>query len=477
MNNYKISLERQNQGIAKQSFLNIRRIVSLLGQALSATNREYTTGSIKRAVIFLSIPMILEMCGESVFAVVDIFFVGRVSTDAVAAVGLTESVLTIVYCVAMGISMSSTAIVARRVGENKPEEAARSSAQALIIGLLTTLVLTTAGLIFAPGILRFMGSSHEMLSSAVVFARISFGSTLAIMMLYVINGIFRGAGNASIAMWSLWIANGCNIILCPIMIHFYGLPGAAMATAIGRGIGVCYQTYHLITGKGVIRLKKAFFLPDWDIIKIITKVASNGALQFLIGSASWILMVKIVASFGSEAMAGYQVAIRIFLFFLLPAWGMSNAAATLVGQNLGAQQPGRAESSVWVAIRYNSVFMVCVTILFVVGASQIVHFMNKDPAVEKTSIQALHILSAGYIVYGIGMVFNNTFNGAGDTRTPTIINLCCFWGFQIPVAYLLAIRLGFGPTGVFYAILLTETVVTITAFLLFKRGSWKRVKI
>lgn len=470
-------MNRQSPEIAKGLFFNIRRIASLFLQALSSANREYTTGNIKKAVIFLSIPMILEMCGESVFAVVDIFFVGRVSTDAVAAVGLTESVLTIVYCVAMGLSMSSTAIVARRIGENKPEEAARSSAQALTIGLIMTLMLTTAGLVYAPDILRFMGSSHEAQQSAVLFARITFGSTLAIMMLYVINGIFRGAGNASIAMWSLWIANGCNIILCPIMIHFYGLPGAAMATAIGRGFGVCYQAYHLITGKGIIRIKKGFFAPNWDIIKTITKVASTGAVQFLIGSASWILMVKIVASFGSEAMAGYQVAIRVFLFFLLPAWGMSNAAATLVGQNLGAKQPERAESSVWVAIRYNTFFMVFVTLLFVFGSNQIVHFMNRDPAVEKIAVQALHIVSAGYILYGIGMVFNNAFNGAGDTKTPTIINLCCFWGFQIPIAYLLAIRLGFGATGVFYAIVLTETVVTITAFILFKRGSWKRVKI
>jgi putative MATE family efflux protein len=454
-----------------------RSVYSVIKQALSGEHRDYTTGSIRKAVIFLSIPMILEMCMESVFAVVDIFFVGRLGKEAVATVGLTESVLTIVYSMAIGLSMAATALVARRMGEKNPEDAAHAAAQAINLSLLITVVVSLAGVFFAPDILRVMGASPETVVAGTSYVRILFGGSIVIMLLYLINGVFRGAGNASMAMWSLWIANGFNILLCPLLIHFFGLKGAAIATTIGRGIGVVYQLFHLFRGKGIIRISRKSFLPDGPLLKSIARIAWTGTTQFLIGSASWIVMVRIVAHFGDAAIAGYQVAIRIFLFFLLPAWGMSNAAATLVGQNLGAQRPDRAEQSVWTAARYNGIFMLFVTLLFLFGSQAIVSFMNKDPEVIKVAVLALRVVSAGYIIYGIGMVLTNAFNGAGDTRTPTLINLGCFWAFQIPLAYLLADVAGIGPLGVFLAIPITEVAVLISSYLIFRKGRWKKVKI
>jgi putative MATE family efflux protein len=452
-------------------------IYQLFRQALSGQHQDYTIGSIRRAVFLLSIPMILEMCMESVFAVVDIFFVGRIGKEAVATVGLTESVITLVYSVAIGLSMAATAMVARRIGEKNPEEASRAAAQAINIALALTLVISLAGYFLAPHILALMGASPTTVAIGSSYTRIVFGGCIVIMLLFLINGIFRGAGNASIAMWSLWIANGCNIILCPLLIHFYGLPGAAVATLIGRGIGVCYQLYHLAKGRATVHLLRKYFRPDKVLIKAISKIAWTGTTQFLIGSASWIVMARIVARFGDTAIAGYQVAIRIFLFFLLPAWGMSNAAATLVGQNLGAGLPDRAEKSVRAAARYNAIFLLLVSGLFLVASGPIVDFINTDPAVDEVAIRALHIISLGYVIYGIGMVLTNAFNGAGDTRTPTIINLFCFWAFQIPVAYLLAVVLDLGPTGVFLAILLTETATMVTSWILFRKGRWKQVKV
>jgi len=459
------------------TIISIKSIHALIKQALSGENQDYTQGSIRKAVFLLSIPMILEMCMESVFAVVDIFFVGRIGSGAVATVGLTESVLTLVYSVAIGLSMAATAIVARRIGEKNTDGASKSAVQAIITALSITIAVSIIGAVFAPNILRLMGASEEVVAMGFSYTRIIFSGSIVIMLLFLINGIFRGAGNASIAMWSLWIANGCNIILCPIMIHYYGLPGAAIATAIGRGIGVCYQLYHLFKGSGAIHILKKYFIPDWAIIKSIFNIAWSGTFQFLIGSASWIALARIIAHFGDTAIAGYQVAIRILLFFLLPAWGMSNAAATLVGQNLGAQQPKRAEQSVWVAAKYNAIFMAFVSVLFMIASGPIVGFINKDPAVEKIAVETLHIVTLGYIFYGVGMVLTNAFNGAGDTRTPTIINLFCFWAFQVPIAYLMAITFRLGPKGVFLAIIIAETTITIVSFILFRKGSWKKVKV
>lgn len=462
----------------------IKTFFSLFKEAISGKEQDYTQGSIRRAVFLLAVPMILEMCMESVFAVVDIFFVGRLGkNEAVSTVVLTESVLTIVYSLAIGLSMAATAMVARRVGEKNPGAAAKAGMQSLMLALFITVIISIAGLIFAPEILKLMGASAETIRMGTNYTRIIFGGSAVIMLLFLINGIFRGAGDASMAMRSLWIANICNIILCPVLIYgagpipAFGITGAAMATTIGRGIGVLYQLYHLFSGKRVIKIKKQDFVPDWPIIKSISNIAWTGTAQFLIASASWMVLARIMAEFGDSAVAGYGVAIRLIMFFLLPAWGMSNAAATLVGQNLGAQQPERAEQSVWRTAKYNTIFMVFVTGVFLIFAQPIVAFMNKDVTVESYAVSALRIVSLGYIFYGVGMVVTNAFNGAGDTKTPTLINIFGFWLFQVPLALLLALVFKLGPNGVFIAIVLAETGITIAGIILFKKGKWKKVKI
>jgi putative MATE family efflux protein len=457
--------------------MKLSNVIGLFRQSLSGENRDYTTGSIRRAVFLLSIPMILEMCMESVFAIVDIFFVGRIGREAVATVGLTESVITLVYSVAIGLSMAATATVARRIGEKQPEAAAHAAAQCIVISVSVSLVTGVTGAFLAPFILQGMGASPHTVAVGAIYTRILFGGSMVIVLLFLINGIFRGAGNAAMAMWSMWIANGCNIILCPVLIHFYGLKGAAIATTAGRGVGVCFQLYHLFRGSGLIRIVRRYFRPDWAIIKGLLKIAWTGTTQFLINSASWIIMARLVARFGDTAIAGYQVAIRILIFFLLPAWGMSNAAATLVGQNLGAALPERAVRSVRTVAGYNAMFMAVVTLIFLVGAGPLVSFLNSDPQVEGVATHALHIITLGYVFYGVGMVLTSSFNGAGDTRTPTIINLFCFWAFQIPLAYVLAITLRFGPSGVFVAVLLTESSLTVVSWVIFRQGRWKKVKI
>ncbi len=458
-------------------------IFTFIKQAIAGTHQDFTTGSIRRAVFLLAIPMILEMMMESVFAVVDIFFVGRINNNAVETVGLTESVLTLVYSVAIGLSMAATATVARRVGEKNNDAASRSGMQAIVLALFVTAAVSITGYIFAADILRLMGASDEIVLNNAVYTRIMFGGCIFIMLLFLINGIFRGAGDASIAMRSLWIANICNIILCPSLINGWGpfpklgLEGAAVATTIGRGIGVLYQLFKLFQDKGIIRIKLNYFIPDWGLIKSLLSIAWTGTMQFLIGSASWIVLARIMAGFGADAMAGYQVAIRIFLFFLLPAWGLSNAAATLVGQNLGAKMPQRAEESVMKVARYSFIFMIFVTLFFYLFSEPLVKFMNNDAGAQYYALRALYIISAGYIFYGIGMVLMNAFNGAGDTKTPTLISLFGFWAFQIPLALVLVLYFNMGPTGVFIAIVTAETFITIVSFIVFKRGKWKLVKV
>ena len=459
---------------------------SLILRAIKGEQQDYTTGSIRRAVFMLAIPMILEMMMESVFAVVDLYFVGHLpdSNHAISTVGLTESVLTIIYSLAIGVSMAATAMVARRIGEKDPDAAAKAGMQALWVAMFITVLISIPGYIFAADILRLMGAEPGTVAMGTTYTRIMMAGSIVIMLLFLINGIFRGAGDAAMAMKSLWLANICNIILCPILIRglgpipAFGLTGAAMATTIGRGIGVLYQLYHLFHGTNQMKLSVHHVRFDWGIIKSLIRIASPGTLQFIIGSCSWIVLARLVAETGhSEASAGYQTAIRIVIFFLLPAWGMSNAAATLVGQNLGAQQPERAESSVFATARYNTVFMAFVSVLFLSAASPIVSLFTNEPAVKQIAVQALRIISFGYIFYGIGMVLANAFNGAGDTWTPTIINLFGFWVFQIPLALLLAKTFALGPTGVFIAIPVAETSITIAAYVLFKKGKWKKVRI
>jgi putative MATE family efflux protein len=455
-----------------------RSVWSWLKQSLNSEQQDFTSGSIRKAIFMLAIPMILEMCMESVFAVVDIFFVSKLGPHAMATVGLTESFLTLVYSVAIGLSMAATAMVARRVGEKNYDDAAKAGAQAALLSFIVTIVISCLGLFFSADILRLIGAGPEVIAMGSTYTRIMLTGNVVIMLLFLINGIFRGAGDAAIAMRSLWLANICNIILCPILIHKFGLPGAAMATTTGRSIGVIYQVYHLFKGKGVIKIHLHHFKPDLSVLKPIFTIASTGTLQFLIGSASWIAMARIISGFGSEAVAGYTIAIRLLIFFLMPAWGLSNAAATLVGQNLGAKQPERAEKSVWKTAQYNAIFMGIVSLLFITCAEFFVRLIdNSDPAVIKTAVLALRIVSCGYIFYGVGMVMINAFNGAGDSKTPTWINLFWFWIFQIPFAYLLADVWKMGPTGVFLAIVITETFITITSVILFKRGKWKLINI
>jgi len=458
---------------------------SLIKQAIRGDEMDYTKGSIRKAVMMLAVPMILEMSMESVFALVDLYFVGHLpqSDKAQQVVGLTESVITIIYSLAIGISMAATALVARRIGEKNPEAAARAGAQTTTLSVVVTIILSITGFVFAKDILRVMGATEETIEYGVNYTRILTGGSMVIMLLFLINGIFRGAGDASMAMKSLVIANIANIILCPLLIRgwgpipAFGLTGAAMATTIGRGIGVSYQLYHLFNGRGLIKMTWAYLRPDWHQIKQVINIAAPGTFQFLVASGSWIVLTAIVAQSGETASAGYITAIRVVMFFILPAWGLSNAAATLVGQNLGAQQPQRAEASVLKTAKYNAIFMAVVTVLFFVTAPYIIGFFAEKEATKKIAIEAMLIISSGYIFYGIGMVMANAFNGAGDTKTPTIINAIGFWVLQIPLAFFLSKTMKMGATGAFIAIPAAETAMAIAAFIMFKKGKWKQVKV
>jgi putative MATE family efflux protein len=460
------------------------RAIRLFGQALKGDEQDYTTGSLKKAIFLLAVPMIIEMGMESVFALVDLFFVSQLGKHAVSTVGLTESVLTLIYSIAMGMSMAATAMVSRRVGEKDKAGAASAAMQCIWVGISFIVVLSVAGIVYAEDILRLMGAEAETIRMGVPYTRIMMGSSVVIMLLFLINGIFRGAGDASLAMRSLTLANVCNIVLCPLLINglgpipAYGVTGAALATAIGRSIGVMYQLYYLFNGKSVVQLTIASIRAEWSLIRSILLLAWPATFQFIIASCSWIFLAQLVAETGhSAASAGYQTALRILMFFLLPAWGISNAAATLVGQSLGAKEPDRAEQAVLQTAKYNAIFMGAIMLLFLLLPNVIVGLFNTPADVHQVAVEALRIISAGYIFYGVGMVMVNAFNGAGDTKTPTVINVFCFWLFQIPLAYLLAKYLAWGPKGVFIAIPVAETLITITSFILFKKGRWKLVKV
>lgn len=458
------------------------RFGPLLIQAIKGKEFDYTKGSIRMAIALLAIPMIVELSFESVFALVDLYFVSNLpnSSVAITTVGLTESVITLVYTIAMGLSAGATAIVARRTGEKKPDAAAHAGAQVLLIALIVTVIVSIAGVILAPDILRMMGASPEVVKEGAGFTRIMFGGSFVIIMLFLINGIFRGVGDASMAMISLIIASILNIILCPLFINVLGmgLQGAAIATTIGRGTGVLFQCYFLFSGKRRITLKKSHFKWDLPVIKTLLEVAWPATVQFFIMSGSFIVLAYLVSTTGgTEASAGYQTAIRNVVFFILPAWGLSNAAATLVGQNLGAGQPERAAQSVILTAKYNAVFMALVTILFVFFSGPIVSIFNNDPEVHYYGTLALQVIGTGYIFYGIGMVMVQSLNGAGDTKTPTWINLICFWFFQIPLAWILVKPVGLGPLGAFIAMPVAETGLAIAAWYYFKKGKWKEVKV
>ena len=456
----------------------ISRVYDFIKLSLNGEEQDYTQGNISKAVFLLAIPMILELSLESVFAVVDIFFVSKLGQNAIATVGLTESVITIIYSLAIGLSTAATAIVARRIGEKNKEAAAHAGAQSLLIAGLITIVISTLGVIFASDILSIMGASKEVVQEGAVFTRIMLGGSLAIILLFLINGIFRGAGNAAMAMRSLWIASIINIILCPVMIHFYGLKGAAIATTIGRSTGVAYQCYHLFRGSGILRFYKKHFSFDAPLIKSIISIASPATMQFIIASGSWIVLTRLVAETGgTTASAGYQIAIRNAVFFIMPAWGLSNAVATLVGQNLGAKQTERAEKSVLITTKITMAFMGSVMLFFLLLAKPIISIYTTDAAITDYAVLSLRIFALGYLSFGIGMVMTQTLNGAGDTKTPTYINFFCFWCFQIPFAYFLSRGLNLKATGAFIAVPVTETLLAVVSYLYFKRGNWKAVEV
>jgi putative MATE family efflux protein len=455
-------------------------VFQLFKQALSNDNqRDFTKGSIGQAAFLLAVPMVLEMVMESIFAVTDIFFVSGLGADAIAVVGLTEAVITLLYAVAIGLSMAVTATVARRIGEKNYEAANVVTGQTIWIGLSTALLVAGIGLWFAEDILRLMGATDEVIDIGGSYTSVMLTGSITILYLFLFNAIFRGAGDANIAMRSLWLANGINIVLDPLLIYGYGpfpemgVTGAAVATNIGRGIGVLYQIYHLVDGSS--RIKVA--LTDLKIVSAVAlrllKTSFGGIAQFLIATASWVILVRIISTYGSEAVAGYTIAIRVIIFTILPSWGLSNAAATLVGQNLGANLPERAEQSVWKVTKYNVYFMVSVAIIFITFAHPIIGLFTNDPTVLEIGVQCLRFISYGYGFYAVGMILVQAFNGAGDTMTPTWINLFCYWIFQIPLAYFLAKSMELNATGVFLAITLAESLIALVSVVIFKRAKWK----
>lgn len=458
--------------------------LSLLKQAILGTEQNFTEGSINRAIFLLSVPMILEMAMESMLAVVDIFFISRLNdNNAVTAVGLTESVIAIVYSLAMGLGMSATAMVARRVGEQDRPGAAVAAVNAMYIGVVISVLITFTGLLFYKDVLILMGASEAVVAVGSGYTWWMLTGNFTIVALFLVNAIFRGAGNAAIAMHSLWIANILNMILDPILIFgwgpipSFGVEGAAIATNIGRGTGVLYQVFFLMGTKGIIQIHRESLRVDYPVIGRLLKVAAGNVGQFLISTASWLFLARIIVTFGSSAFAGYQIAIRVIIFTILPSWGMANAAATLVGQNLGANLPERAETSVWRAGFLNMIFLGLVSLFFYFISEPIMRIFSADNEVVYYGTQCLRIVAFGYVFYGYGMVVVQAFNGAGDSRTPTILNLFCYWLFQVPLAWALATQTTLQVTGAFWAIAITESVIAVVAILLFRRGTWKNVKI
>ncbi len=447
--------------------------------AVRGVEFDYTAINLNRSILLLAIPMVLEMAMESVFAVVDVFFVSRLGSDAVATVGITESLITLVFAVALGLSMATTAMVARRIGEGDREEACVAAMQAIWIGTILSVLIGVTGFLLAPNLLRWMGADAGLVATGSAYAQVLLSGCGTVLMLFLMNAIFRGAGNAAIAMRVLWVANGVNLILDPCLIFGLGpfpemgVTGAAVATTIGRGVGVAVQLWALFHGGGRISLSRRHLVARFDIVGRLLRVASTGTLQYLVATASWVAMVRIIALFGSPALAGYTIAIRVIVFTILPSWGLSNAAATLVGQNLGAGKPERAEKSVWLSGLYNMLFLGLVSLLFIFAPGLVVGLFSSDPDVLQVGASCLRIIAYGYIAYGYGMVMVQAFNGAGDTLTPTLINLGCYWLFQIPVAYALAVQWNLEDHGVFWAILAAETAMAAVAILLFRRGKWK----
>ncbi|MBE7436870.1 MAG: MATE family efflux transporter [Spirochaetales bacterium] len=454
-----------------------------LKNALRGTEADYTRISLRKAIFLLAVPMILELIMESTFAVVDIYFVGKLGASAVATVGLTETYLMLLYSIAMGLSMAVTAVVARRVGEKNAEAAGESAVQSIILGIIASLPFTIGGIFYAKELLALMGADEWSINYGYRYTQWMLGGNAVIMLIFIINAVFRGAGDAAIAMRVLWVANGLNIILDPILIYgagpipAMGIEGAAIATNIGRGVGVLLQLWALFRGGKHIRIRPGQWILDWKIMLGILKTSLGGIGQMIVATTSWIFLMRILSVVGSEAVAGATIALRIMLFTLMPAWGLSNAAATLVGQNLGAGHPDRAESSVWKIGFYNMIFLVFVSFIYFFFNTDLVAIFSEDPRVIAIGAEWIRILSFSYFVYGWWMVTVQAFNGAGDTATPTRINLVFFWVIQIPLAYLLAVHLDFKHSGVFWAVFISETSVGLFTLAIFKRGGWKSATV
>src|SRR5215469_1255463 len=452
-------------------------------EAIRGSHQDFTTGSLNRAILLLAIPMVLEMVLESLFAVVDVFWVGRLGADAIATVGLTESMLSLVMAVGFGLSLSTTAMVARRIGEKDPSGAAVAGVQAIVIGLALSVMFGLPCLFYAPNLLRLMGASPQVVATGSSYARIALGGSGVLLLLFLNNAIFRGAGDAAIAMRLLWVSNIINLILDPCFIFGWGpfpklgVTGAALATFTGRSIGVLYQFYRLLRGTERIRILRSQIRVAWHVLFRLLRVSLTGILQFAIAHTSWIGLVRIISVFGSAALAGYTIAIRILIFILMPSWGLSNAAATLVGQNLGARQPERAQISVWRTGFYNMLFLGAVGVFFLIFATPVVRLFTNDPAVVPLAATCLRILSYGNVGYAYGMVMLQAFNGAGDTVTPTVVNFFGFWLLEIPLAYVLAITAHMGANGVYISIVVAEAAIAAAGVLLFRRGRWKGQQI
>tara|TARA_R110000796_G_scaffold159169_3_gene275831 strand:- start:92388 stop:93797 length:1410 start_codon:yes stop_codon:yes gene_type:complete len=461
----------------------IKKFIRYFKIAITGKEEDFTTGSIRKAIFMLSIPMILEMLMESTFALVDMIFVSQVSTNAIATVVLTESVITLVYALAIGLSMAATAVVARRTGEKDMEGASKTAVQAIFLGTIIATVIGVFGIIYPKEILGLMGGEPDLIEEGYRYTQIMIGGNITVVLLFLINAVFRGAGNASIAMWTLVLSNGINIILDPMFIFgfgpipAYGVEGAAIATNIGRGVAVIGQLVVLFMGGSRIKVGLKDLVFRGKIMWGLIKVSLGGIGQFIIGTSSWVILTRIISEFGSDVLAGYGISIRVMMFTMMPAWGMSNAAATLVGQNLGAGQPDRAEKSVWTTAKYNAIFMVSISVIYLLFAKTIVGWFKGDIAVVEAGALSLQVIAAGYVFYAYGMVLTQSFNGAGNTKVPTVINFFCFWLFQIPVAYVAALILGWGPLGVYLAITLSETLIAAVSWYWFKKGKWKTFKV
>jgi putative MATE family efflux protein len=453
---------------------------SVIGEAIRGSQQDFTTGSIPRAIILLAVPMVLEMVLESVFAVTDVFFVGRLGPDAVATVGLTESMLAVIYAIDAGLAVGAAATVARRIGEHDSDGASHAAGQAVLLGITTALVIGVIGALAAPRLLALMGASPSIIATGSGFTRVMLGGSGTILMLFLLNAIFRGAGDAAIAMRVLWLANSINILLGPCLIFGLGpfprlgVTGAAIATTIGRGTGALYALSRLVRSGGRVQVRGRHLRFAPSIMGRMLRLSGSAALQTFIGTASWLGIVRIIARFGSEALAGYTIGFRIIVFALLPSWGVSNAAATMVGQALGSGKPQRAATAVWLASWYDCAVLSVVGLIFVFGAPWIVGAFTADPVVLATGTRCLRIVAAGFPFYAFGMVVTQSFNGAGDTWTPTMINLGVFWVWEIPLAWALAIPAGFGPTGVFVAMTVAFSTLAVVSAAIFRQGKWQR---